>query len=494
MSTPDGGPPGPQQPGSEYIADYEEQALQENQQQYSGLQHSMPLGTGAPLAHAMSAMKTDQQTTAYGQQQATQLSAEQELRERPGALGSTHYLSFEHKQLASFVRDNFDTGTVHEVGRLYHDHGSKLIEFSDRIRTAAQKTEQNWTGDAGNAMRAHVTQVAEHMGHSGGAARLTANQVGMQAESGERAKNAMPEVIEFDLKNELVNYASDPNPFTAVSRANDIVEKHEQSQQAHQQAAEVVTTMEGDFGEAAAKTPAFVPAPPEPGDQGDATPKQANPPASSFQTPTTPAGTSSSWAGGGGVGSGVGSGVGGGTGGATGGGNYTLPANSSPPAAGTGSAWAPGGDGGQNGYRQNPQTGQWERRNPYNGRWAPMPPGQVPPGAGVGAAGAMGGAGGGARGVRAPAAGGPGGQLGAGGRAGAGPVPGAGAGAGAGTGAGGAGGSGGRGAMGGAGGGARGGQGGGEDEDEHQTKYVLEGDEAWDDLGLPKVAPPVFGE
>ena len=27
--------------------------------------------------------------------------------------------------------------------------------------------------------------------------------------------------------------------------------------------------------------------------------------------------------------------------------------------------------------RQNPDTGQWERRNP-NGRWAPIPPGQMP--------------------------------------------------------------------------------------------------------------------
>lgn len=134
------------------------------------------------------------------------------------------------------------------------------------------------------------------------------------------------------------------------------------------------------------------------------------------------------------------------------------------------------------------------------------------PGAGAGAGGAGTGFGGGgamlAGGLGAGAGAGGragfGGGAGAGGRAGAGGGLGAGgrAGVGAGAGAGGAAGAagsaaGGRGAsataMGGAAG-ARGQGGKGEDDLEHENKYMVDTDEAWEDLGLPKVAPPVLGE
>ncbi|MEU6268985.1 hypothetical protein ABZ811_37870, partial [Saccharopolyspora shandongensis] len=67
---------------------------------------------------------------------------------------------------------------------------------------------------------------------------------------------------------------------------------------------------------------------------------------------------------------------------------------------------------------------------------------------------------------------------------------------GSGSGAGGAAGAAGRGGAGGMGaGGAGRGQGKqGEEDQEHEDKYWVDTDEAWEDLGLPKVAPPVFGE
>ncbi|GAA4889263.1 hypothetical protein GCM10023222_56240 [Saccharopolyspora cebuensis] len=46
--------------------------------------------------------------------------------------------------------------------------------------------------------------------------------------------------------------------------------------------------------------------------------------------------------------------------------------------------------------------------------------------------------------------------------------------------------------MGGAGARGRGQE--GEDDLEHENKYMVDTDEAWDELGLPKVAPAVFGD
>ncbi|WP_190818979.1 hypothetical protein [Saccharopolyspora pogona] len=114
--------------------------------------------------------------------------------------------------------------------------------------------------------------------------------------------------------------------------------------------------------------------------------------------------------------------------------------------------------------------------------------GMVPGGPGLG--GGSGAGAGAGRGLGAGGAGGRGAGLGAGGRAGLG-----GLGSGAG-GAGGAAGTAGRGGAGGMGAGAGGrGQGKeGEEDLEHEDKYWVDTDEAWEDLGLPKVAPPVFGE
>ncbi|MER6988721.1 PPE domain-containing protein [Saccharopolyspora hirsuta] len=492
MTSPQGG-------GSEYIADYEQHAYQQGQQKYSDVSNTWLVGD--VLNQVMSQAYAKQEAAKYGQQQAQVLSADQELREKPGQLGNTHYLSFEHKEMDRFVKENFDPTAVHDVGRIYHGHGEKFLDFAEQIKQAARKTEQTWQGEAGDAMRAHVTQLADHMAHSGNAAQLTANQIGLQAEAGERAKNSMPEVVEFDMKQELKNYFSDPNPFTAVSRANEIVEKQEKSQAAHAEAAQVMSTMEGDFGQAAAQTPAFVPAPRGPEDTGR--PPESQLPIGSVDPSTsisgsTPSGTHSAWAGSTPSPSGSSSVPSSNLGGST----PPVPPSSTNP------VWTtPGGS--VPDTRWNPQTGKWERRNPYNGNWAPLPPNQQRPGpgGGVGRSGGPGGGTGrlgGAGGIGRPGglgggvgrlgglgAGGAGNQLGAGGRAGVGGLGAAGS-----AGVGGSGSAGGRGGAGMAGAGAAGrGQGGrSEEDDEHENKYVLDTEEAWEDLGLPKVAPPVFGE
>ncbi|MFI0470972.1 PPE domain-containing protein [Saccharopolyspora sp. 5N102] len=195
-----------------------------------------------------------------------------------------------------------------------------------------------------------------------------------------------------------------------------------------------------------------------------------------------------------------GSGIpGGGPGGGGGGGSWGGSLGGGSGSGGTGGTGGPG-DGGYTTPSQN--TSQWSSPPVTNGPGLPVNPGpnvgtgpnmggggigMMPPGGGAGGAGA-----GGGRGLGAGGTGGRGAGLGAGGRAGLG-------GLGGGSGAGGAGsaaGAAGRGGAGGMGAGAAGrGQGKqGEEDQEHEDKYWVDTDEAWDDLGLPKVAPPVFGE
>lgn len=192
---------------------------------------------------------------------------------------------------------------------------------------------------------------------------------------------------------------------------------------------------------------------------------------------------------GGGSGSGLtgGSGAGFSDGSGGGSGSSVSPGGYAGSPAGSGSAWANPGTPGV------PGPGAPGTPTPGGPGSGPGGPGLVPgagigPGAGSGTGrggmGAGGRAGGGLGAGGSSGAGRGAGALGAGGRAGAvGGVPGA-------AGAGGRGGA--AGAMGGAG--ARGRGQDDEEDGEHENKYMLPTDEAWDELGLPAVAPPVFGD
>ncbi|WP_170210209.1 PPE domain-containing protein [Saccharopolyspora antimicrobica] len=192
--------------------------------------------------------------------------------------------------------------------------------------------------------------------------------------------------------------------------------------------------------------------------------------------------------GGGGTGS-TGGGFGSGSGGnELPGGGYTSTPN------GSSSQWTsptPGGTGVPN--LPGPTTpGGPNPNGPGLGLGMMPPTGPGGGGGGTGTGRGMGGPGGaGGRGLGGLGGGSGSGGPGAGGRAGAGGLGAGGAGGASGSGA-----AGGRGGAGGMGAGAAGrGQGKeGEEDMEHENKYWVDTDEAWDDLGLPKVAPPVFGE
>ncbi|SDQ82993.1 hypothetical protein [Actinopolyspora saharensis] len=542
----------------EYVADREQEVYQQ-QLESNGSGGLL----GGVFDKTFARMEAETKAEKYAQQQAKTLSQEQVVRGRPSELGCTLYQSYPHKELERFVKDKFNPSDVHDMGRYYNDVGNGLVDFSERIHKAAAKTEQTWTGNAGDAMRAHVRTVSDHMGHSGQGAQLTANQLGMQAESGEQARNSMPEDPEFDMKSELAGLMSNPNPFTIVQRANEVKQKAEQAEQSHQEAAQVMSRMEQSFGQAAENTPLFTPPPETPGGgdngsgegtggtgtggtgSGSGGTGTGTGGTASIGTGTAPAGTYST----GTYSSGSGTVTGAGTA-AAGSGAVNTPGytgQGQPAPSGTSTAWNSGGSTGNSGlapgvvrgpdgtlYRKDPRTGQWMRQNSANGRWAPVPPGQQIPGvgrAGGGSAGGgrAGGVAGGGGGGYGGAGGRAGGGLGGGGYAGAGGAgghsggraggysggfgPGAGSGSGSGGNALGAGGRAGVGgtpsspSAGAAGGTAAQGRGagrapvgaglgnnqGGDDEEEHERKYVLDSDEIGDELGLPAVAPPVIG-
>ncbi|WP_367134411.1 hypothetical protein [Saccharothrix sp. HUAS TT1] len=432
----------------------------------------------------------------------------------------SHYLGYDHKALKDMVTQNMAPSTANEQGEAWTKIGNTLAELQTNLTSATAASKGAWQGAAAESAQGYFTNVATWSGNAAQGAQLTGNKLYTQSTAAEQAKNAMPEPVDFSTADAYKMFFSEPNPFKWAETIDKIEQKFEEKQQAHERAAEVMTTMSQDFQESGSTMPAFSPPPPMAGTGGSGDPNGTGD--SQIGTrPTIPSGTGT------GTGTGSGSGLGdlggpGSGGGGTGGGGSTNQSGLNGPGGG-GQTTLPGGGGGGGGSTNLPGGGGG---GPYppgyfppgtgpNGRTTVPPGGRLPNGpngpngpGGRGAGGGGGGGAGGGRGIGGPgglaAAGrgglgglgggfGPGGSagtLGEAGRSGAGGFGPGGAGGLGGAGAAGRGGVGGLGA--GMGAGAGGARGQGDEDKEHKAaSYLVETEDVFGDGTM--VAPPVIG-
>lgn len=345
-------------------------------------------------------------------------------------------------------------------------------EVARLLDEANAKAGVAWSGQAAEQHGSSLKPMTQFVLDAKDVSTSVGDSAEQQVQHFGRVKNSMPEPVEVDATDNLLEKGG----AWLVGKETDLQRQEREASEKAQEAKQYYEDYDRSTRDVSQNL-AYYPKAPEMAFEQGSESYGTNPTAGSMPNASgVPGGGATPGGGGGGV-TGGGGGVTGGGGGTTGGGHGSTP-------AGTGSQWAPstptpGAPGLPGGG-----TGQGVGGGPGLGVGAGMVPG-----AGVGTGvGAGGGAGAGARGVGGPGAGnGPG----AGGRAGAGGLGGA---SGSGGGAAGAAGRGGAGAAAGAGAAGRGRGQEGDEDAEHENKYMLETDEAWEDLGLPRVAPPVFGE
>ncbi|MGW9308880.1 hypothetical protein ACWGPQ_12810 [Saccharomonospora azurea] len=434
---------------------------------------------------------------AVGTAEAAQASAERdkrlstydvEYREGPGASDSD-YLGHDHQTLKSFV-DPINAENVSVYADTYHDLHKLFERLSDEMREAVGKSKQGWEGDAADSAHGYFTSLSDWSEGNSQNAQMASDIIANESSAASTAKNSMPEPIPFNMEQEMDSWGW--NPFTFQDQVDQTIQKFQESQAKHEEAAQVMTKYDFELQEAGNKQPVFAEPPKFNGasGSGDTSPSGVI----SINEPRT----STSGFTGGPAGSGGGSVP-------TGGGPVNVPSSPSgsvphlapgvntgvrPPNTTRPSGWAPGGR-----SPNMPPPGQRNNRSqfgPGGGGIGPMPMG----GGGFGPGGPGGGGG------RLPGGFGPGGGAGAGGAAGpgagaasgakpmGGPM-GAGPGGGAAPGAAAAARGGGMGAPMGAGGG-KGGQG-GEDAEHQRPTYLVEADP--DDVfgTSQRTAPPVIG-
>ncbi|MCI2424245.1 hypothetical protein MOQ72_43320 [Saccharopolyspora sp. K220] len=328
-----------------------------------------------------------------------------------------------------------------------------------------------WTGQAAEEHGSSLAPMTEYIRNAKDVSTSVGDSAEQQVQNFSQVKNSMPEPVKVDATDNLLEKGG----AWLVGGETDL-QKQEREATAKAEEAKQYYNNYSDSTRDVSQGLAFYPKAPEMAyDQGEGS-TGTNPTVGSMPTGSGIGGSgSTSGAGSSGIGD-VGSGSGSGSGTPS----QTGSQWSTPPAS-TGSTGLPGGPS---------PAGTGPGAGGSGGFSGGLVAGGLGAGPGVGAGSGRGAGGVGGRGLGAGGAGrGPG--MGAGGRAGLGGLGSGGAG-----GAGGAASAAGRGgAAGGMGGAAGRGQGKeGEEDLEHENKYWVDTDEAWDELGLPKVAPPVFGE
>ncbi|MGH2668161.1 MAG: PPE domain-containing protein, partial [bacterium] len=278
-----------------------------------------------------------------------------------------HYPGQSHDALKAMT-DPAEPGAAQEVADGWGLLGSELSEAAVQLQQAVFGSETGWTGEAADAMRHKLSQVAEWSMTSGDNFTTASSAIADQSSAAESAKQRMPEPVPYDPK-QMWDDAT-PNPFKMAALVWEVPQQREASQQAHNEAIFVVAARDTQMTSSAASVPGFTPPPTL--DGGGGTGDDPNP----GRTDITGNRDRDGWTGGvsgnqgggsgvGGTGSGTGTGSGfPGGGGTTGGGATTpggyqgpspvgpgLPGGPGPSGPGptTGPGWFPGGGPGPHG-------------------------------------------------------------------------------------------------------------------------------------------------
>jgi hypothetical protein len=267
-----------------------------------------------------------QQAAAIGSKNVATLTSGHDVEYVPGLTTSDgNYLGTDHAQLKAYVNTNLDPNQVAAVSNAYSGVKQAFDDFGTKFTAAVNKSQGAWEGDSAEAARGYFTSLTKWSDANSQNAQLASETIYEQSTAASSAKNSMPDPVPFNWDDEFAKWAK-AGPLDMGSAVDSSLKLQQQSQKAHAEAANVMTTYDKSLYAAASKQPVF-----------------ADPPKfNAGSGATTPSAINSGGGGGGGVGGG---GVGGGGAGSSGGTSL----------AGGGSLGGGGHSGGGSGNGSSPQ-------------------------------------------------------------------------------------------------------------------------------------------
>ncbi|WP_154663625.1 PPE domain-containing protein, partial [Saccharomonospora iraqiensis] len=165
-----------------------------------------------------------------------------------------NYRAIEHQKIAEWVRPIEGQGImVYSDG--YHNLSKVMEEIATDLRESIGKSKQGWQGAAADRAHGYFTGLSEWAEGNSQNAKKASEVVYRESEAATAAKNSMPEPVPFDMRQEASQWLTDPLSFD--DRITETIEKHQRSQDAHDEAARVMSQYDADLNEAGNSQPVF---------------------------------------------------------------------------------------------------------------------------------------------------------------------------------------------------------------------------------------------
>ncbi|MGC7095515.1 hypothetical protein ACPZ19_12675 [Amycolatopsis lurida] len=186
------------------------------------------------------------------------------------------YLANDHQALYDMAHSG-KPGLVDAQGRLLAETRDTLKALSDDLHAAVNNEQAVWQGDGAAEVHSFVKQSATWVDGASQGVDLASNRYSQQSAAVVNAQNSMPEPMPFNQAEEMAKaqQAFQSGGFASnmqgVKALEEMSAKQEASQAAHQQAAQVMHTMDNTLYETGSTQPSFA-APPTLGGGQPSTP------------------------------------------------------------------------------------------------------------------------------------------------------------------------------------------------------------------------------
>ncbi|MET8762361.1 PPE domain-containing protein [Lentzea sp. NPDC004782] len=181
-----------------------------------------------------------------------------EFENKPVLTDPQNWASRSHEELYAAVHNNNDPGQAGQISSDWGKYGSELTEAARTINAVITASESKWTGAAAEAARDAMKKLGTWVDETARTAVEVGNKVADQGRVMEAARAQMPAPVQFDW-NKAAAALSQPGTPAFVLAAADIAVANAASRSAHEQAVNVMTTMENNSRQIDTSTPTFKP-------------------------------------------------------------------------------------------------------------------------------------------------------------------------------------------------------------------------------------------
>ncbi|MGW3471204.1 PPE domain-containing protein [Saccharopolyspora sp. NPDC000995] len=174
-----------------------------------------------------------------------------------------NWASRSHRELYEAVHAGNDPGRVGQLADDWNRLSRELAESATRLGERLQATEAGWEGEAADAARSAIQQLADWNHDAGTTAGALAERIAVQGRIMETARAEMPEPVRGgEALNAVALMTYTTGDLGAFKQACiDLKAHRDRSDSAHQQAVQVMTWMEDQSRNIDGDTPKFTPPP-----------------------------------------------------------------------------------------------------------------------------------------------------------------------------------------------------------------------------------------